>query len=97
MKIVFMGTPEFAVPALDTLIKNGYEVVAVVTAQDSYGGRGGKQLIQSSIKQYALTHDIPVLQPDKFRSPDFIQALASYQADLFIVVAFRMLPEIICI
>ena len=95
MKIVFMGTPEFAVPALDTLIKNGYEVVAVVTAQDSYGGRGGKQLIQSSIKQYALTHDIPVLQPDKFRSPDFIQALASYQADLFIVVAFRMLPEVI--
>lgn len=95
MKIVFMGTPEFAVSSLDILIKHGYEVVAVVTAQDSYGGRGGKQLIQSSIKQYALSHNIPILQPDKLRSSEFIQALSSFQADLFIVVAFRMLPEVI--
>lgn len=95
MKIVFMGTPEFAVSSLDILVKHGYEVVAVVTAQDSYGGRGGKQLIQSSIKQYALSHNIPILQPNKLRSSDFIQALSSYQADLFIVVAFRMLPEVI--
>ena len=95
MKIVFMGTPEFAVPSLDILIKNGYDIVAVVTAQDSYGGRGGKQLIQSAVKHYAVEQNLPILQPEKLRNPDFLAQLASYKADVFIVVAFRMLPEVV--
>jgi methionyl-tRNA formyltransferase len=95
MKIVFMGTPEFAVPSLDILIKNGYDIVAVVTAQDSYGSRGGKQLIQSAVKHYAVEQNIPILQPEKLRNPDFLAQLASYKADVFIVVAFRMLPEVV--
>jgi len=93
MKIIFMGTPEFAVPSLDILVKNGYQVVAVVTSTDSYGGRGGKQLIESAVKKYALEHHIPVLQPMNLKSPEFLKQLASYEADLQIVVAFRMLPE----
>ncbi|MCZ2101148.1 MAG: methionyl-tRNA formyltransferase [Chitinophagales bacterium] len=95
MKIVFMGTPEFAVPSLSILVESGYEVVAVVTAQDSYGGRGGKQLLQSAVKQYAVAQGLLVLQPEKLRAPEFIKKLASLQADVFIVVAFRMLPEIV--
>ena len=95
MKIVFMGTPEFAVPSLDILVKNGYDIAAVVTAQDNYGGRGGKQLIQSAVKQYAVAQNLPVLQPEKLRAPEFVEKLASLQADIFIVVAFRMLPEIV--
>lgn len=90
-----MGTPQFAVPSLDILVKNGYNVVAVVTAGDSYGGRGGKQLIESAIKKYAVEHNIPVLQPEKLKAPDFITKLQSFQADLQIVVAFRMLPEMV--
>jgi len=88
-----MGSPEFAVPSLDILVKNGFEVVAVVTSSDSYGGRGGKQLIESAIKKYAIQHHIPVLQPKNLKSPDFLEELASFKADLQIVVAFRMLPE----
>ena len=93
MKIIFMGTPEFAVPSLDILIVNGFDVVAVVTATDSYGGRGGKQLIESAVKKYAVAHHLPVLQPTNLKSPAFIQELEAYKADLQIVVAFRMLPE----
>jgi methionyl-tRNA formyltransferase len=92
-RIIFMGTPAFAVPALDILVKNNYQVVAVVTATDKLGGRGGKQLLQSAVKQYALEQDIPVLQPPNLKAPDFLADLASYKADLQIVVAFRMLPE----
>ncbi len=95
MKIVFMGTPEFAVPSLDILVKNGYDIAAIVTAQDSFGGRGGKQRIESAVKKYATTYQIPVLQPEKLRDPDFVSTLESLQADVFIVVAFRMLPEVV--
>ena len=95
MKIVFMGTPEFAVPSLDILVKNKYDIVGVVTATDKLGGRGGKQLLESAVKKYAITNNLHVLQPEKLRNPDFIQALRSLEADLFIVVAFRMLPEIV--
>jgi methionyl-tRNA formyltransferase len=90
-----MGTPDFAVPSLDILIKNGYDVVAVVTATDKLGGRGGKQLLQSAVKQYAVAHNLPVLQPEKLKNPEFVEQLRGLQADLFIVVAFRMLPEIV--
>lgn len=95
MKIVFMGTPDFAVPSLDILIQNGFDVVAVVTATDKLGGRGGKQLLQSAVKQYAVAHNLPVLQPEKLKNPEFINILRGYNADLFVVVAFRMLPEIV--
>ncbi len=90
-----MGTPEFAVPSLDILVQNNYDIVAVVTSTDSYGGRGGKQLIESSIKKYAIEHNIPVLQPTNLKSTEFIGQLKSYQADFQIVVAFRMLPEVV--
>ena len=95
LRIVFMGTPEFAVPALDILVQNDYDVVGVVTATDKYGGRGGKQLIESAVKKYAVAHDIPVLQPEKRRDPAFLEALQKLEADLFVVVAFRMLPEVV--
>ncbi len=93
MKIIFMGTPEFAVPSLDILIQNGYDVVAVVTSPDSFGGRGGKQLIESPVKKYATAHNIVVLQPKNLKSPEFLSVLKSFHADIQIVVAFRMLPE----
>ncbi|MBK9734942.1 MAG: methionyl-tRNA formyltransferase [Saprospiraceae bacterium] len=90
-----MGSPDFAVPSLDILIKNGYDVVAVVTSPDSFGGRGGKQLIQSPIKKFAEAHHIPILQPTNLKSSEFINSLRSFNADLQIVVAFRMLPEVV--
>lgn len=90
-----MGTPDFAVPTLDIILKNGYDVVAVVTATDKMGGRGGKEKIESAVKKYALAHNIPVLQPEKLRDPGFVEALRSFKADLQVVVAFRMLPEIV--
>lgn len=93
MRIVFMGTPDFAVASLDAIVKSGYEVVAVVTAPDRKGGRGMKQIIESAVKKYAVEHQIPVLQPEKLKNPDFLEELRSYNADLQIVVAFRMLPE----
>lgn len=89
-----MGTPDFAVPGLDALVKNNFEVVAVVTSPDRPAGRG-QQLNQSAVKKYALAHDLPLLQPDKLKSEDFIQALKDLKADLQIVVAFRMLPEVV--
>lgn len=95
MRIVFMGTPDFAVASLDALVKNNYDVVAVVTTTDKYGGRGGRQLLQSAVKRYALSNNIPVLQPEKLRAPDFISALKAINSDVFIVVAFRMLPEMV--
>lgn len=90
-----MGTPEFAVPSLAALLHSKHEVVAVVTAPDAKGGRGGQQLIQSEVKQFALTHGMLILQPEKLRSKDFIDQLKSLDADLQIIVAFRMLPELV--
>ncbi|HEY8398963.1 MAG TPA: methionyl-tRNA formyltransferase [Flavihumibacter sp.] len=93
-RIVFMGTPEFAVASLDALVKNGFNVVGVVTAPDRPAGRG-MQLQQSAVKQYALQHGLPVLQPEKLRDPEFLEALDQWKPDLQVVVAFRMLPEIV--
>jgi methionyl-tRNA formyltransferase len=95
MKIIFMGTPQFAVPSLEILVQHGYQVVAVVTSTDSYGGRGGKTLLESPVKKYALSQHIEVLQPTNLKSPKFIETLKSFNADLQIVVAFRMLPEVV--
>ncbi len=95
MRIIFMGTPEFAVPSLDILVQNGYNVVAVITSTDKYGGRGGKKLIESAVKKYAVSKDIPVLQPKNLKNTEFIEELASYKADLQLVVAFRMLPVVV--
>jgi len=89
-----MGTPDFAVASLKALIDAGENVVAVVTAPDKPAGRGQK-LHQSAVKQFAVENNLPVLQPEKLRSPEFIEELRSYQADLQVVVAFRMLPEIV--
>lgn len=90
-----MGTPDFAVPSLDILMKNGYELVGVVTATDKFGGRGNKKVIQSAIKKYAIEKGLPVLQPKNLKSPEFVEALRNLGANLQIVVAFRMLPEVV--
>lgn len=87
-----MGTPEFAVASLRALVENGFSVVAVVTSPDKPAGRGLK-VKESSVKQYALQKNIPVLQPEKLRDPGFLEQLKSFQADIQVVVAFRMLPE----
>lgn len=92
VRIVYMGTPEFAVAPLDNLISKGYNVVGVVTVADKPSGRGLK-MNESAVKQYAVEHGIPVLQPVKLKDPEFLQALAAWKADMFVVVAFRMLPE----
>ena len=89
-----MGTPEFAVPALEILVENNVNVVAVVTAPDKPQGRGQK-IVYSPIKTFALEHNIPVLQPTNLKSPDFLADLKLYHADLQVVVAFRMLPEVV--
>jgi methionyl-tRNA formyltransferase len=94
MRIVFMGTPDFAVASLEKIIESGQNVVAVVTAPDRPAGRGQK-LMPSDIKEAALKHNIPVLQPEKLKSEEFIAELKNINADLFVVVAFRMLPEIV--
>lgn len=91
-KIVFFGTPEFAVESLDALVKAGHNVAAAVTMPDKPAGRG-KKLQMSAVKQYALAHNIPVLQPEKLKDPAFLEQLKALEADLFIVIAFRMLPE----
>ena len=95
LRIVFMGTPEFAVETLQALVENHYNVVAVVTQPDKPVGRHGSVLQPSAVKQYALEKDIPVLQPEKMKDPGFVETLRSYQANLQVVVAFRMLPEIV--
>ncbi len=94
MRIVFMGTPDFAVASLDALVTAGFDVVAVVTAADKPAGRGQK-LNESAVKKYAVEKGIPVLQPLKLKDPEFIEQLKGYQADLQVVVAFRMLPEMV--
>lgn len=91
-RIVFMGTPEFAVPSLEILVKDGFNVVAVVTAADKPQGRGQK-IAFSPVKEAALRYQIPVLQPTNLKSPEFQNELKSFNADLQVVVAFRMLPE----
>jgi methionyl-tRNA formyltransferase len=88
-----MGTPNFAVPSLRILVQNGYKVVGVVTATDKYGGRGKKQLLESPVKKYAVEQGIPVLQPKNLKSPEFQEELRGLNANLQVVVAFRMLPE----
>lgn len=93
LRIVFMGTPEFAVETLDALVQNGYNVVAVVTQPDKPVGRHGSVLQPPAVKQYALEHGLPVLQPVKMKDADFIEELRSLNANLQVVVAFRMLPE----
>jgi methionyl-tRNA formyltransferase len=93
-KIVFMGTPEFAVASLDAMVKAGYSVVGVITAPDKPAGRGMK-LQQSAVKKYALEKGLPVLQPEKLKNPEFLEALRLLNADLQVVVAFRMLPEVV--
>ena len=95
LRIVFMGTPEFAVETLQALVENGYNVVAVVTQPDKPVGRHGSVLQPSQVKQYALGHGLPVLQPEKMKDPEFIEQLRSYHANLQVVVAFRMLPEVV--
>lgn len=89
-----MGTPDFAVQPLRELVENGYNVVAVVTMPDKPAGRG-HHLQFSPVKQYAIEHNLPVLQPEKLKDPEFLEQLRSYNADLQIVVAFRMLPEVV--
>lgn len=93
-RIVFMGTPEFAVASLNALVEAGCNVVGVVTAPDKPAGRG-MQLQQSAVKQYAVLKNIPILQPEKLKAPSFLEELAALKADLQVVVAFRMLPEVV--
>ena len=95
LRIIFMGTPEFAVPSLDTLLDNDYEVVGVVTATDKRGGRGKKKLIESAVKRCASRRKLPILQPHNLKDPDFVAQMRRLNADLQVVVAFRMLPEVI--
>ena len=92
MRIVFMGTPEFAVASLEALIEAGNDVIAAVTSPDKPAGRGQK-MQESAVKQCAVRHGLPVLQPEKLKDPVFLDNLRSFRADLFVVVAFRMLPE----
>lgn len=94
LRIVFFGTPDFAVASLNTLVEAGANVVAVVTMPDKPAGRG-QQLQLSAVKRYALSKALPVLQPEKMKAPEFIEELRGYGADLQIVVAFRMMPEVV--
>lgn len=95
LRIVFMGTPGFAVASLQFLKEAGYPIVGVVTAPDKPGGRGMKQMMSSPVKQFAIAHALPLLQPSNLKSKVFVAELKALQADLQIVVAFRMLPEVI--
>lgn len=94
LRIVYMGTPEFAVEPLRCLVEGGYNVVGVITMPDKPAGRGHKVQF-SPVKQYALEHDLPLLQPEKLKDETFVGALRAWNADLQIVVAFRMLPEVV--
>lgn len=94
LRIIFMGTPEFAVASLDILVQNNYNIVGVITVPDKPAGRG-QQLQQSAVKKYALEKGLKILQPEKLKGEDFLTELRSLNADLQIVVAFRMLPEIV--
>jgi methionyl-tRNA formyltransferase len=94
LRIVFMGTPDFAVASLDALVKAGLQVVAVVTAPDKPAGRG-LHPTPSAVKKYAIEQGLPILQPEKLKDPAFINSLAQFKADVQVVVAFRMLPEVV--
>lgn len=94
LRIIFMGTPDFAVPSLKKIVEAGYEIVAVVTAPDKPSGRG-MQLNESAVKKYALSKGLKILQPEKLKDTGFINELRNLNADLQIVVAFRMLPEVV--
>ena len=94
MRIIFLGTPDFSVPSLDAIVKAGHEVVAVVTMPDKQAGRG-MQLQQSAVKKYAVENNIKVLQPIKLKDPEFIAELQALNAELQVVIAFRMLPQIV--
>ena len=94
IRIAYFGTPEFAASQLEAILAAGYEVAVVVTMPDKPAGRGRK-IQYSDVKKTALEHNLPLLQPEKLRDPDFLEALAAYQANLFIVVAFRMLPAMV--
>jgi len=94
LRIIFMGTPDFAVASLDALVQAGYNIVAVITAPDKPAGRGMK-LTESAVKKYAVEKNLHILQPEKLKNPQFIEELRELKADLQIVVAFRMLPEIV--
>lgn len=95
IRIVFMGTPEFAVESLCRLVEGGYQVVGVVTMPDKPVGRHGSVLQASAVKEYALSHQLPVLQPEKLKDEQFLADLKALKADLQVVVAFRMLPEVV--
>lgn len=94
IRIVFMGTPDFAVGSLSALVENGYNIVGVITAPDKPAGRG-RQLSESAVKKYAVEKNLKILQPEKLKNPEFMSELEGLKADLQIVVAFRMLPEIV--
>ncbi len=94
LRIVFMGTPEFAVASLDALVKAGCNIVGVITSPDKPGGRG-MLIQQSAVKKYAVENNLHILQPEKLKNPEFLAQLKSLNADLQIVVAFRMLPEVV--
>src|SRR6476469_4151548 len=94
LRIVFMGTPEFAVASLDALVKAGYNIVGVITAPDKPAGRGLK-MNESAVKKYALDHHLKILQPEKLKNPAFFEELKSLHADIQVVVALRMLPEVV--
>ena len=88
-----MGTPDFAVPSLEILLENGYDVVGVITSTDKMGGRGGKKLIESDVKKFAKSKGLNILQPKNLKAPAFIEELRALKADLQIIVAFRMLQK----
>ena len=92
MKVVYFGTPDFAVESLDAIMQSHHQVCAVVTVPDRQAGRGQK-VVFSPVKQYAIDHNLPLLQPEKLRDGQFLEALQAFDADMFVVVAFRMLPE----
>ena len=94
LRIIFMGTPEFAVASLDAMLNAGMKIVCVITAPDKPAGRGMK-MTESAVKQYAVANGLPVLQPEKLKAPEFIQSLRSLNADLQVVVAFRMLQGLV--
>jgi len=93
VRIVFFGTPDFAVASLDILLKNGHDVVGVVTAYDKWGGRGNKKLLESDVKKYAVEKGLNILQPKNMKKAEFQDVLRALNADLHIVVAFRMMPR----
>lgn len=94
LRIVFLGTPDFAVESLRRIVDGGYNVVGVVTMPDKPAGRG-KHLQQSAVKQFAVSRGLKVMQPERLKDDAFVEELRSLQADLFIVIAFRMLPEVV--